>query len=249
MDYNKLKGRLGESDLPASIKEHLILGINKNKTSRWHEKLAEDNFKKFPQIIKETNERINMACDSTKLDAETLIKWTDFDPKDLDLNRLDSALGEIRAINFFYEKGFSVSIQKRKKSSKSSDLILTKDGQKIAYIEVTTWMSDRMSEKDNNLSQPINDRPIYDYLSEKWKDKKDQVTSAQNLKYYGIVFVINKISETAWRTRDDFYGFAKKLWEKIGDEKLVIGIVTGWVNAFTGESDDVLYPDLEKNLS
>jgi hypothetical protein len=87
---NKLQDRIQKSPLLDPMKQHLKLCIEVGKRHRWHDALEED----LETVVQKTLEVVNAACSNTRQNPDSLFRGADFDPSDLDPDRLDAAIAE-----------------------------------------------------------------------------------------------------------------------------------------------------------
>jgi hypothetical protein len=124
-----LAGRVAISGLPRAIVDHLTLCISNGKLHRWHDGLAAD----FDPVVRSTLLLIDRCCQITGRDQDSLIRDTDFDPKDLDASRLDAAIAELRGIVHLSNEGFfKVKLLRARPGSRTADIVADRTSRRYA---------------------------------------------------------------------------------------------------------------------
>ena len=176
----------------------------------------------------------------TGLTSEAIIQRSDFSKKDLDSDRFDAMLAEVRTIIHLDNLGFlEIQPLKASKGSKEADLLGNWNGEKWA-IEVicSSYESERW--KHNEVANYIKSRFVND-----GKCKQLHITAEKyNCSYKLLVVVMNSLKGKALNDRNDYQNILKDVWVNLGERKdLFLSVVTGMETLGSG-LDDCVYPPL-----
>jgi hypothetical protein len=183
------------------------------------------------------DQRFSECSKIVSLSPDELLKKLDFQPKDLNPERIESLLGELRTIHFLANNGFINITPIRANSKKSPDFSADKNGEKY-LIEVATSI--------HSAPRTLH-RSVVRWASSRLQNdgKLFQMRARSNA--YGSLFVciINSSGAVALNKRSDYLRMLKEIWEEVGSiQNLHIAIVTGMITE-EGQ-DDCVYPELEK---
>lgn len=230
MNNQTLRDKIQKSDLPKCVVKHLITCIDKGRCHRWHDVMDTT----FDGVISSAKNIIDRACIATGRDKESLFRDTDFDPRDLDPDRLDSAFAELRGINYLSNNGFKdIYLLRAQPGTRTADI--------VTKLDINTYALDVACA---SAGTPRNVNDLVDYIIGIYKVKDAQLQStieSYNCTKSGLVFVINSYPALAFGYQPLFLKAAQKAHLELGaNNNFHIVIVTGRV-AFAG-IDDVAHP-------
>ena len=235
-----LEQRLDDSDLPLPIKRHLIRCIHEGKRHHWHVELEED----FVRVATSTNTVVDTACVNTGRDRDSLLRDTDFDPNDLDPDRLDAAIGELRGINHLRNEGFeNIRLLHAQPGTRTADLVAERYNQKYA-LDVACSSTGVAREVDS----------LAEYMLGVCRLKKEQLDNTKEsnaCRYCGLIFVVNSRPAVDFGYQPLYRQAARQVYQALGTPTdYFIVIMTGRVASVLGcetgsfaGPDDIVYPD------
>ena len=232
MNNQELREKILKSNLPKCVIKHLVSCIDNESCHKWH--CAMDTH--FDGVISSVNSIVDKACITTGRDKESLFRETDFDPKDLDPDRLDAAFAEIRVINYLSNEGFqNINLLRAQTGTLTADIV-AHFGKNLYAIDVACASAGTLRNIDDLVAYMIG---IYNV-------KKTQF---YNCTRSGLVFVINSYPALAFGYQPLFLKAVQKAHLEIcTNNSFHIGVVTGrvaWVEGgnetFSGP-DDVVHP-------
>lgn len=239
-ETDPLELRIRNSDLPTAIKNHLIWCIHEGKRHRWHDALDED----FDYVVTATNTVVDTACDNTGRDRDSLLRDTDFDSNDLDSDRLDAAISELRGINHLRNEGFDhIRLLRAQPGTRTADLVVERGGQKYALDVACSSFG---------ASRDVN--ALAEYMLGICRLKERQLNNTKEVagcKYRGLVFVVNSERAVVWGYQPLYRQAAQQVYEALGapTDYFVI-VMTGRIALVAGGEadsfegpDDVVYPN------
>lgn len=119
----ELENQLSHKDLPW-IPDHLWQFIRTITVKKPNHRLSIALDRDGPIVLVGINNLIQLASQVTGLNVDELLRKCDFDKNDLDSNRFDALLAELRTINFLDKTGFNqIRPVRALKSRKSADLL------------------------------------------------------------------------------------------------------------------------------
>ena len=235
-----LEMRVRDCDLPTAVKEHLIRCIHEGKRHRWHQELEEN----FDQVVTSTNTIVDSACRNTGRDRDTLLRDTDFDPNDLDPDRLDAAIGELRGINHLRNEGFDrIRLLRAQRGTRTADLVAERNGQKYA-LDVACSSAGAARGVD----------ALAGYMLGVCRLKEKQLNNTKEVagcRYRGLVFVVNSEPALSFGYQLLYRRAARQVYEALGvPADYFVAVMTGQIafvaggeaDSFEGP-DDVVYPE------
>jgi hypothetical protein len=203
-ETDPLEKRIRASDLPKTIKDHLIRCIHEGKRHRWHGALEED----FDLVVTSTKTIVDAACRNTGRDRDSLLRDTDFDPNDLDPDRLDAAIGELRGINHLRHEGFqNIRLLRAQRGTRTADLVAERNGQKYA-LDVACSSAGAARAVD----------ALAGYMLEVCRLKERQLNNTKETdrcKYRGLLFVVNSKPALVFGCQPLYRQAAKQVYETL----------------------------------
>jgi hypothetical protein len=156
-------------------------------------------------LLRSLQEELDLTCKALDrtfgraaeiLDAspEEVVQATDWSPNDLDPNRFDAMLAELRAVVFLDDEGFSSNRLLPSMREKKADGTATRGDNKYA-IEVACCTT---------FKHPPYLAP---FITSKYEQKKDQLRATAEVEHcHGsvLVLVFVDLSQTALVTREDY---------------------------------------------
>jgi len=239
-ETDPLEMRLRDSDLPTAIKNHLISCIHEGKRHRWHEDLEEH----FDPVVTSTNMIIDSACRNTGRDRDSLLRDTDFDPNDLDPERLDAAISELRGINHLRHEGFqNIKLLRAHPGTRTADLVAERGGHKYA-LDVACSSAGAARTVD----------ALAGYMLEVCRLKERQLNNTKETdrcKYRGLLFVVNSRPVLVFGYQPLYRRAARQVYEALGaPADYFVAVMTGQIALVAGGEadsfqgpDDVVYPE------
>jgi len=239
-ETDPLELRIRDCDLPTAIKNHLIRCIHKGKRHRWQDALEED----FDQVVTSTNTIVDAACRNTGRDRDSLLRDTDFDPNDLDPDRLDAAIAELRGINHLRKEGFkNIRLLRAQPGTRTADLVAERNDQKYA-LDIACSSAGAARGVD----------ALAAYMLEVCRLKEKQLNNTKEsagCRYRGLVFVVNSEPALVFGHQLLYRRAARQAFETLGaPTDYFVVVVTGQVAHVAGGEvgsfegpDDVVYPN------
>lgn len=234
-----LEIQIEASTLPAAVKKHLLGCSRRGKPHRWHNALQRD----FERVVQATLMILDTACSNTNRDRDSLLRDADFDPNDLDPDRLDAAIAELRGINHLANEGFSpINLLRAQPGTRTADLVAVRGGERYALDVACSSASACRSVES-----------LAEYMCAICHLKADQLSNTMasaGCLYRGIVFVVNSQSAVELGYYLEYRRAAREVHEALGspsDYFIVVltgkyaRVVGGDVGHFEGPHD-VVYP-------
>ena len=211
--------------------------------------LREGSQNRFIEALRDNTERpmdavnsmFKTASEITGHRSDELLKRTDFNYRDMDPSRIESAFAEIRSINWLHTEGF-VGIKPLSARSKRTADIIAKRRNNYYAIEVVNSIYDA---RDRFTPEELKDWLLGRLLGDKKSVQLD--TTAAELKNARRVFIgiVDTNEPVIFQTHEGFFTAAKLAWKAAGgDPKLHICFVTGRQAVGYGR-DDSVFPDWE----
>lgn len=229
-----IEGQLAISGLPRAIIDHLMLCISKRKLHRWHDALAAD----FDSVLTSTRQLIDRCCQITGRDQDSLIQDTDFDSKDLDADRLDAAIAELRGLVHLSNEGFfNVKLLRAQPGTRTADIVADRNSRRYA-LDIACSSA--------NTARDVSS--LARYMIHVCQSKAQQLAStktAENCQSTGVVFVINSQPALVWGYQPLFRTAIQDALRALGEPlDYHITILTGRVAYTAGFEgpDDVVHP-------
>jgi len=235
-----LEARLQGSELPTAIKRHLIRCIREGKRHRWHDALEEE----FDSVVTSTNTIVDTASQNTGRDRDSLLRDTDFDPNDLDPDRLDAAISELRGINHLRKEGFeNIRLLRAQPGTRTADLVAERNGQNYA-LDVACSSAGATRGVD----------ALARYMLGVCRLKEKQLNNTKEsagCRYRGLVFVVNSEPAVVFGYQPLYRRATRQAYEALGSPTdYFVVLVTGQVAHVAGGEagyfegpDDVVYPN------
>lgn len=194
-------------------------------------------------------EKINGACEITKINYADLLKGLDFKKNDLTMEYLESFLAELRSIFWLRDFVFTEIVPLQAKKKKIQPDFSAKYGEKIFAVEVFCLTQKHEQKKDQKYNVYINFDPGFngskfgrDFISQA-KKKKVQL-DAHNVDAKILLCVVNSSPMIALNKKNDFDSHVKFLYESLNwGNGYYLGLLTG-VCDINGISNDTIYPRL-----
>lgn len=244
MTDGKLQERIEKSHLPDPVKQHLRLSIEAGKRHRWHDALEDD----FETVVQNTLEVVNAACTNTGQNPDSLFRGADFNPRNIDPDRLDAAIAEFRGINHLAREGFrNIELLPAQTDTRTADIVCARNGKRYALdVACSSAGADRPVEK------------LSTYMIGVCERKEEQLRNtrkASGCDYSGVVFVVNSELALVFGYQLLYRRAARQVYEALGSPRdYHVIVVTGQVAAVAGGQDgpfvgpdDIVYPDWPKS--
>ena len=242
----------GNEYIPSQIIEYTKLTFERyNEQASYNENRYVEVLTELPDaVIRDMAKIIKLAAQATELTPEEFVRESDFNIKDLDRNRIETWLAELRIINYLVIEEFTKIRHLKAHKTKRADYCAERKGLKYA-IEVTSlsyyangrkWTPQLIAE---SIIRKLREEKKFKQLSNTAKEEK----CAQML----LCVIINTIDRIALNSSEDYLEAAQIVWETFGMlNDFHISIVTGREahiythnkNGYKVEvsSDDVVYP-------
>lgn len=145
----EFENQLSHKDLPW-IPDHLWQFIRSITVKKPNHRLSVALDRDGSKVLVGINNLIQLASQVTGLNVDELLRKCDFDKNDLDSNRFDALLAELRTINFLDKTGFNqIQPVKAFKNRKSADLLAKRSDQNWAVeVMCSSYLSDRWTRED-----------------------------------------------------------------------------------------------------
>jgi hypothetical protein len=198
----------------------------------------------FDQVVTSTNTIVDSACRNTGRDRDSLLRDTDFDPNDLDPDRLDAAISELRGINHLWHEGFqNIRLLRAQPGTRTADLVAERDGQKYA-LDVACSSASATRAVD----------ALAAYMLEVCLLKEKQLNNTKETcrcRYRGLLFVVNSDPALVFGYQPLYRQAARQVYEALGEPAgYFVFVVTGQIALVAGGEtdsfqgpDNVVYPE------
>lgn len=218
---------------------HLIRCIRRDKRHRWHEALEEN----FDRVVQATSTVVDTACRNTNRDRNSLVRDTDFDPNDLDPDRLDAAIAELRGINHLGKEGFApIRLLRAQSGTRTADVVAERYREKYA-LDVACSITGATRTVESLAA----------YMLGVCRLKEEQLNNTKQrggCRYRGLVFVVNSKHAVVLGYQLLYQRAAREVHEALGSPPdYFVVVVTGRVAQVSGDEvgyfegpDDVVYP-------
>ncbi len=229
-------------NIPSEVRK-FIKDIIVKKTSHRLSQSLEDN---YGLVMRSMDTSFKKASAITGLPPEEIIKRSDFRKKDLDSDRFDAMLAEIRTIVHLDNLGF-LEIQPLKAPGKSKEAEKPKEADLLGNWKGKKWAievicsSYRLKRwKHNEVANYIKSRLVND-----GKCEQLHITAGKyNCSYKLLVIVMNSPDGKALNDRIDYLNLLKDVWVYLGKRKdLFLSVVTGMETLGSG-LDNCVHPPL-----
>jgi len=169
------------------------------------------------------------------LSPDDLLKKLDFNRNDLSPERIESLIGELRAIHFLHDNGFTDIVPIRASSKRSPDFSAKRNGVDF-QIEVATSI--------HSAPRIFHDSVVKWATAKLKNDKLSQMNSGSSESHKMFVCILNSSGAVALNEHSDYINMVKHVWEELGSiQNLHIAIVTGGSSLREG-TDDCVYPSI-----
>lgn len=238
-EMSSFEEKIRKSALPQLVKAHLIGFARKGKQHSWQTVMEQH----FDGVVHSAQRVFELAEKNTGDPIDELLKKTDLSLNDLDPDRLDAAIAELRAINFLAAQGFTgIQLLKARIGQKSADIVANKDYVRFA-VDVACMSRSAPADiaKLKRKAESI-------FLSKREQLRATKATS--DCSKIAIVFVVNSQPALALEHHRTFRDALREVHDALGaPPEAHICIVTGQVaHVFRGGeswvgSDDVVFPN------
>lgn len=179
-----------------------------------------------------------LASNATKLSPDDLLRMTDFNVKDQSPERIDSALAEIRTINFLDEEGFTHITPLRASKSRRADISAKRCNYSYSIEVVTSNFYARDRTWDDQIQKWIKSRLIGEQKNVQISNTANEIGNARHV----LVCVLDTLGAVALNTHEDYLEMAKSTWHKLeNNSNWHICIITGR-KALGHGSDNTVFP-------
>lgn len=238
--------------IPSQILDYTKLAFERyNKQASYNENRYVEVLTESPDaVIRDMAKIIKLVSQATELTPEEFVPESDFNINDLDRNRIETWLAELRIINYLTIEKFSKIRHLKAHKTKRADYCAERMGLTYA-IEVTSlsyystrgnWTPEHIAE---SIIRKLSEEEKFKQLSNTAKEEK----CTQML----LCVIINTVDRIALNSAVDYLEAAKIVWRTFGMlNNFHISIVTGKeAHVYTHSkdrykvevsSDDVVYP-------
>lgn len=221
-------------NIPTDLVRHLKLTITEAKPNR-----LTYEFLMMPEKVAEGFDQMFIrASKITGLDPSGVLRSTDFEWRDLDPTRVESALAEIRVIFFLDEQGFTEIVPLRSRGRLEADLIADREGIKFAIEVVDSYYYAIKRFSSEQISRWIVSR----YQSEEKYAQLAATADRYDCSRWAFITIIDTQPAVALQVHEDFQEAALLAWTEIGTSNLHVCVVTG-KEALGYGKDDAVFPE------
>jgi hypothetical protein len=220
--------------IPSTLSKYVETCISKGRSNRLVEAVIGKKINVFTNI----NRMFELACETTCLSSDELLKKTDFHSSDIFSTRLDSAFAEIRTVNFLKKEGFRNIQLLDSRSKKRADIIGMFCG-KLFAIEV----ANSIFSADGRVEPvQLKDWLVGRVISDRKSAQLEKTTQSENANETVLVGVIDTLFSVVYNTHNDYCDAAELAWEELGGKaNFRVAFVTGKEAVGYGR-DDCVFP-------
>jgi hypothetical protein len=220
-------------NIPAKLFEYFDRLLEMpSKNSRFHSAMVDHPEKTFEAL----DFQFKSGSEIVSLSPDDLLKRLDFNQNDLSPERIESLLGELRAIHFLHENGFIEIVPIRASRKRSPDFSAKKNATDF-MIEVATSIY--------SAPRVLHDH-VVNWATNRLKNdgKLSQLNTGPSESHKMFVCILNSSGAVALNQHSDYVNMVKNVWEELGSNRnLHIAIVTGKISLGEGV-DDCVYPSI-----
>ncbi len=242
----------GNEYIPSQIIEYTKLAFERyNQQASYKENRYVEVLIKLPDaVIRDMAKVIELAAQAVELTPEEFVNESDFNIKDLDRNRIETWLAELRIINYLTRENFSKIHHLRARKTKRADYCAERNGLKYA-IEVTSLSY--YATQGNWTLKLIAESIIRKLREEKKIKQLSNTAKEEKCNQMLLCVIINTADKIAENSSKEYLEVAQIVWRTFGMlNNFRISIVTGgkahvYTHSKNGakvevSSDDVVYP-------
>lgn len=228
-------------NIPVDLVKHVEILLKIERKSRLLEALTA-----FPELtVSAINSMFELAALATGLNANELLRRTDFNPRDTDSIRIEAAFAEIRSINYLHDEGFkNIRIVRGSRSIRSADIIAHRDGYDYAVEVATSIYNAKHRFSREELKEWLLNRIVGEQKSKQLSTTAATLNKPRRL-FIGVVDTANVV---ALQTYDELYTAIELTWQQLkasghDADTLHISLLTGRETLGVG-SDNCIFPAL-----
>jgi hypothetical protein len=225
-------------DFPQEVREWIIGAIKKGVSCDFLQRLREsphdtisnlDGFFEFMRRI--------LRCDN-----RSLTRGTDFDSADLDPERFDAMIAELRAVGFLHDEGFvNIRLLAGAQETRSADAVALYHGTRCA-VEIACSSRKAYRYPDHNRRSS----DLIEWMVDKFHEKEEQLNQTaakEGCPIRALVTVLNSYPALALLTPGEYLDVLRIAWDRLGKlQDLRLALVTGMVVLGHGLGDCVFPP-------
>jgi hypothetical protein len=229
-------------EFPEEVRDWVINAIQAKKSS-WLLTMLQEN---PDNTIKSLDDFFGLMRQILKCDNKSLMCGTDFNSADLDPERLDAMIAELRGVGFLHDQGFAdIKLLSASQKERGADIRATHMGTRYA-VEVVC--SSRTAYRYPDHKRRSSD--LIEWIADKFHEKQDQLNQTaveEGCAKRALVVVLNSYPALQLETRHEYIHILTETWNRLKKPQAVhLAIVTGMVKSGVG-LDDCVFPGWSAN--
>jgi hypothetical protein len=240
MGWNKdeackvLADKVRYPNIPEQLIQHVQYCFNTGNGNR----LTESLLANAEPVTKAINQMFSLASKATGLTPCDLLRRTDFNYREKNPTRHESAFAEIRAINFLHDEGFDHIEPLASKQNKRADIIAKKGNDKYAIEVVNSIFEVDNRYSSEELKKWLMGRDERDHKIEQLTTTASEMGCQRSI----LIAIVDTWSTVTYQTHGDFLEASKLVWKEMGENpQFHFCFVTGRCALGYGR-DDSIFP-------
>jgi hypothetical protein len=234
----KLEAELAKHpDLPEEVRDWIVKAIRAGVNSEFLQELQE-----YPRdVISRSGGFFKKAREILRSDNRSLVRGTDFDSADLDPERFDAMVAELRVVGFLNDQGFTgIRLLAATRRQRGADI--------VAICRDTRWAVEVVCSSRAAYRYPDHKRrssDLTEWIVDKFREKEEQLNWTalnQDCAKCALGIVLNSWPALPLLNRNGYMKTLREAWTRLGkSQDAHLAIVTGMVTLGVG-LDDCVFP-------
>ncbi len=229
-------------ELPKEVRDWIINAIQAKKSS-WLLTMLQEN---PDSTVRSLDGFFGSMRQILKCDNKSLMRGTDFNAADLDPERFDAMIAELRGVGFLHDQAFAdIKLLSASRRERGADIRATHMGTRYA-VEVVC--SSRTAYRYPDHKRRSSD--LTEWMLARFREKVDQLnqtTIAEGCARCSLVVVVNSYPALQLLNRNEYIEVLREVWNRLGKpDDTHLAIVTGMVTLGVG-LDDCVFPPWSGN--
>jgi hypothetical protein len=224
-------------ELPKEIRDWIINAIQAKKSS-WLLTMLQEN---PDTTVKNLDGFFGLMRGILKCDNKSLMQGTDFNSEDLDPERFDSMIAELRGVGFLHDQEFvDIRLLTASQKQRGADIRATYNG--VGYA-VEVVCSSRNAYRYPDHVRRSSD--LIEWIVDRFHEKQEQLNQTaieEGCPKRALVVILNSYPALQLETRHEYIKILRETWNRLKKPQDVhLAIVTGMVKSGVG-LDDCVFP-------
>lgn len=225
-------------EFPSEVRDWILKAIAADVHSQFLGRLQESPH----EMISGLNAFFEVMRQILNCDNKTLAWGTDFDSDDLDPERFDAMIAELRGVGFLHDEGFSgIRLLSGSRERRGADIVAANCGTWYA-VEVACSSRNAYRYPDHKRRSSDLKQWIVDTFYEK-QEQLTQTAERESCCMRALVAVMNSYPALPLLTPPEYLSVLKEVWNQLGKlEDVRLAVVTGMIVLGYGRGDCVFPP-------